>query len=159
MTIKITGMQIKRSKPNRGGSRVMANFDFHTPDLGMKGCVLSLNPEGKWRVWTPMIDPLASAKDRKIQQVCVYWRSGSTMEQQVLDAALALYKQLSDDDEFDAPYEPREYPEPSDRQHNARNAARRFAEKATVSRDDEDEEDMGAVEGLHRFLGAAETAE
>lgn len=156
MTVKITGMQIKRSKPNRGGSRIMATFDFHTPDMGFKGCVLSLNPEGKWRVWTPMIDPSASAKERKILQVCVYWRSAGTLEQEVLDAALGLYRQLSDHDEFDAPYEPHDYPEPSDRQHNARNAARRFAEKATVSRDEEDEEDVGAVEGLHRFLGAAE---
>lgn len=114
MTVKITGMQIKRGRPNRGGSRIMATFDFHTTDLGFKGCCLTLNPAGKWRVWTPMIDPgTQSAKERKILQVCVYWRSGGTLEQQVLDAALAMFHLLDDGDDPLAPWEPREHPEPS----------------------------------------------
>lgn len=115
MTVKITGMQIRRGKPNRGGSRIMAMFDFHTADLGMKGCALALNPDGKWRVWTPMIDPgNQSAKERKILQVCVYWRSGGTLEQEVLDAALAMFHLL--DDGEDPHVRPEPSVEPGDRE-------------------------------------------
>lgn len=114
MTVKITGMQIKHGRPNKGGSRIMATFDFHTPDLGFKGCCLTLNPANQWRVWTPMIDPHStSQKDRKILQICVYWRSGGSLEQEVLDAALAMYRLMDDGEEEFVRPEPS--PEPEDR--------------------------------------------
>lgn len=114
MTVKITGMQVKRGRPNKGGSRIMATFDFHTADLGFKGCCLTLNPADQWRVWTPLIDPgTQSAQQRKVLQVCVYWRSGGALEQEVLDAALAMFRLMDDEEDATAPYEPHQYPDPS----------------------------------------------
>lgn len=92
MTVKITGMRTVTAKPNFGGSRIIAHFDFITDDLGMRGCVLSLNPEGKPRVWTPLIDATVSQSERKSAPVQVYWRKEGELHGQVLDAAVAMYR-------------------------------------------------------------------
>ncbi len=97
MTVKITAMRTVDGKPNRGGSKIIAHFDFITEDLGMKGCVLSLNPEGKHRVWTPLIDATVSQSERKALLVGVYWRKEGALHGQVLDAAVAMYRQFTGD--------------------------------------------------------------
>lgn len=93
---KITGMTIKRGAPNKGGSRIMAFFNAHNEEMGFKGCALVLRPDGGWRVWTPMLSDLTRT-ERREREAAVYFRSGSTMEAELLEAALKLYAIINGD--------------------------------------------------------------
>ncbi len=91
--VKITGMSVRNAAPNKGGTRIMAFFDFHTDDIGLRGCALVKNNCGIWHVWTPMIDPGSYANaERKLHPVGVYWRSAGDLEERVLAAALDMYR-------------------------------------------------------------------
>lgn len=100
MTFKVTGLTMKGSQPNQNGTTIQAFFDAHNSEIGFKGCALAQKKDGGWVVWPPKLEGGAGRKfgDR----LAVYFRKGSRIREELLEAALASYRALNgapDDDE------------------------------------------------------------
>jgi hypothetical protein len=85
---KVTSLSIQNGLPNRGGTRVMALFDAHSQDIGLRQCSLVLHTDGRWKVWLPA---LGAAERRESR---FYFRAGSAMHDELLAAAQSAYRLL-----------------------------------------------------------------
>lgn len=79
-------------EPNKGGSRVLAFFDFDAPTIGMKGAALVINQNGRWTVWPPKILDATRAEIHNRRRY-VFFR-GDFADKVVLPAARELYWHL-----------------------------------------------------------------
>src|SRR4051794_8500950 len=73
MEVTISGMTKQGGKPNKGGNRIVAFFDFEAPDIGMKGAALVVRADGSWDVWPPKIEDLTRAEIHERRKY-VFWR-------------------------------------------------------------------------------------
>lgn len=55
--VTITGLtRVARPKPNKGGSTVIALFDFEVSGLALAGCALVRTPRNGLTVWPPKLE-------------------------------------------------------------------------------------------------------
>src|ERR1700704_1405071 len=92
MEVNITGMTKTTGRPNKGGTRILAFFDFDAHNIGMKGAALVINQTGKWGIWPPKIEDATRVEIHE-RRKCVYWR-GDAFEKALLPAAQDLYWRL-----------------------------------------------------------------
>ncbi len=137
MKIELLGINIRRNHDWGKTFCIMGFGDIGLPEIEttLRGCALALS-YGKIIALPPKV-PGAHPGDLG----AVSWSPSGRFAERVRDAILEGYRKMGGE----MP------PEPTTKQHNAVNAARRYAEKAANQNDGQDDDS-----GLRRLLGAGD---
>lgn len=109
---QITGMIKQNGAPNMGGSRILAFFNFHSPDIGMKGVALVIKQNGEWDVWPPKIEG-ATRSEAIAKGRCVFF-IGDHFRKHLMPIARDLYWQLGGTEGRACPVANRDAGQPDD---------------------------------------------